>query len=48
MSRKLLKCFRRRDSIFYKLLQQFLPLLFELLKHSPTNAESYIFQLNRH
>ncbi|MBD2492957.1 DUF2887 domain-containing protein [Nostoc sp. FACHB-280] len=33
----------RRDAIFYKLFQQFPPLLFELLKHSPNNAQNYLF-----
>ncbi|ALF52020.1 hypothetical protein ACX27_02795 [Nostoc piscinale CENA21] len=33
----------RRDSIFYKLFQKFPPLLFELLKHPPNNAQNYLF-----
>ena len=33
----------RRDSIFYKLFQQFPPLLFQLLPSPPPNAEAYRF-----
>jgi predicted transposase/invertase (TIGR01784 family) len=33
----------RRDSIFYKLFQQFPPLLFQLLPAPPPNAETYRF-----
>jgi predicted transposase/invertase (TIGR01784 family) len=33
----------RRDSIFYKLFQQFPPLLFQLLPTSPENADRYRF-----
>jgi len=33
----------RRDSIFYKLFQQFPPLLFQLLPSSPPNADGYRF-----
>jgi predicted transposase/invertase (TIGR01784 family) len=33
----------RRDSIFYKLFQQFPPLLFQLLPTSPENADQYRF-----
>ncbi|PZU97121.1 MAG: hypothetical protein DCE90_08285 [Pseudanabaena sp.] len=33
----------RRDSIFYKLFQQFPPLLFQLLPSSPPNADKYRF-----
>ncbi len=33
----------RRDSIFYKLFQQFPPLLFQLLPSSPPNADAYRF-----
>lgn len=32
-----------RDSIFYKLFQQFPGLLFELLENPPVNADSYRF-----
>ncbi len=33
----------RRDSIFYKLFQQYPPLLFELLTNPPENASEYTF-----
>jgi predicted transposase YdaD len=33
----------RRDSIFYKLFQQYPPLLFQLLPSLPTNADAYRF-----
>jgi predicted transposase/invertase (TIGR01784 family) len=33
----------RRDSIFYKLFQQFPPLLFQLLPISPASANEYRF-----
>jgi len=33
----------RRDSIFYKLFQQYPPLLFQLLPNLPTNADGYRF-----
>jgi predicted transposase YdaD len=33
----------RRDSIFYRLFQQFPALLFELLPHPPANATNYRF-----
>jgi predicted transposase/invertase (TIGR01784 family) len=33
----------RRDSIFYKLFQQFPPLLFQLLETPPTNPDEYRF-----
>ena len=33
----------RRDSIFYKLFQQYPPLLFELLTNPPENASGYRF-----
>lgn len=33
----------RRDSIFYKLFQQFPMLLFELLGQHPPNADQYRF-----
>jgi predicted transposase/invertase (TIGR01784 family) len=33
----------RRDSLFYKLFQQFPPLLFQLLPASPINADEYRF-----
>jgi predicted transposase/invertase (TIGR01784 family) len=33
----------RRDSIFYKLFQQYPPLLFELLTNQPVNASEYRF-----
>jgi len=33
----------RRDSIFYKLFQQFPPLLFQLLPNSPPNPNEYRF-----
>lgn len=33
----------RRDSIFYKLFQQFPPLLFQLLPYPPANANEYRF-----
>jgi predicted transposase/invertase (TIGR01784 family) len=33
----------RRDSIFYKLFQQFPPLLFQLLPSPPPNAATYRF-----
>ncbi|BAY73740.1 hypothetical protein NIES25_01480 [Nostoc linckia NIES-25] len=33
----------RRDSIFYKLFQQYPTLLFELLTNPPTNADTYRF-----
>jgi len=33
----------RRDSIFYKLFQQYPPLLFQLLPNSPLNANEYRF-----
>jgi len=33
----------RRDSIFYKLFQQYPPLLFQLLPSLPTNADGYRF-----
>ena len=33
----------RRDSIFYKLFQQFPPLLFQLLPSPPPNADAYRF-----
>ncbi|WP_141699954.1 DUF2887 domain-containing protein, partial [Nostoc sp. KVJ20] len=33
----------RRDSIFYKLFQQYPTLLFELLTNPPTNASTYRF-----
>jgi len=33
----------RRDSIFYKLFQQYPPLLFQLLPSLPTNADEYRF-----
>lgn len=33
----------RRDSIFYKLFQQFPALLFELLTNPPANADAYRF-----
>jgi predicted transposase YdaD len=33
----------RRDSIFYKLFQQFPSLLFELLTNPPENADKYKF-----
>ena len=33
----------RRDSIFYKLFQQFPPLLFQLLPAPPPNADTYRF-----
>ncbi len=39
----LVKCFMRRDSIFYKLFQQSPSLLFELLTNPPINADSYRF-----
>jgi predicted transposase/invertase (TIGR01784 family) len=33
----------RRDSIFYRLFQQFPALLFDLLEHPPANATTYSF-----
>ncbi len=39
----LVKCFMRRDSIFYKLFQQSPSLLFELLTNPPINADNYRF-----
>ncbi|MGH1394393.1 MAG: DUF2887 domain-containing protein [Trichormus sp.] len=33
----------RRDSIFYKLFQQYPNLLFELLTNPPINADAYRF-----
>lgn len=33
----------RRDSIFYKIFQQYPALLFELLANSPENASQYRF-----
>ncbi|BAY13059.1 hypothetical protein NIES2098_62520 [Calothrix sp. NIES-2098] len=33
----------RRDSIFYKLFQQYPTLLFELLANPPANADTYQF-----
>lgn len=33
----------KRDSIFYKIFQQFPPLLFQLLPTAPTNADEYRF-----
>jgi predicted transposase/invertase (TIGR01784 family) len=34
----------RRDSIFYRIFQQFPSLLFELISNPPENAERYTFE----